>query len=90
MREPEEVTARLLERQARLLAREHAQHQMQSVPFTVFDAETGAVLRAGTSQRRDLMHQSTAPNEIVLEGEFQDGMYRIEITEAGPVAVLID
>ena len=90
MREPEEVTDRLLARQLKLQAQREAAHQMQSVPFTVFNAETGAVLRAGTSQRRDLMHQSTAPNEIVLEGEFQDGMYRIEITEAGPVAVLID
>ena len=90
MHEREEITGRLLARQLKFAALQEAQHQMQSVPFTVFDAATGDVLRAGTSQRRDLMHQSTAANEIVLEGEFQDGMYRIEISEDGPVAVLID
>ena len=90
MPEREEIAGRLLARQLKFAALQEAQHQMQSVTFTVFDAASGEILRAGTSQRRDLMHQSTAPNEIVIEGEFQDGMYRIEITEAGPVAVLND
>jgi hypothetical protein len=59
----------------------------ESVAFTAFDADTGEILRSGSSQRQDLHRQAFAANEIVIEGRYPDDRYRIEIGEDGPVAV---
>lgn len=59
----------------------------EPVPFTVFEAETGTILRSGSSQRQDLHRQAVAPDEVVIEGYYADDRHRIEIGEAGPVAV---
>jgi hypothetical protein len=56
-------------------------------PFTVFSAITNEVLRSGVCQYASLTSQPTAPDEIVIEGDFPDNMYRIEVNERGPTAV---
>jgi hypothetical protein len=59
----------------------------EPMPFTVFDAGTGAILRSGCCQRQSLHQQTAGSDEIVLEGNYPDDRYRIEVTENGPVAV---
>lgn len=51
--------------------------------FTVFDAETGEVLRSGICSPRDIGNQSNAPNEIVMDGQFSDDEYKMVVTEKG-------
>jgi hypothetical protein len=59
----------------------------EPVPFTVFDAGTGAILRSGSCQRQSVHQQATVAGEIVLEGNYPDDRYRIDVTDDGPVAV---
>jgi hypothetical protein len=58
--------------------------------FTVFDAETGEVLRSGFCAPQDVHLQSSASSEIVIEGQYQDDRFKITFTEHGlePVPVI--
>lgn len=64
-----------------------------SVPFTVFSGEADAdgrhaIVRSGTcSKRSSLALQALNPGDIVIEGQYADDRYIIEIGEFGPVAV---
>lgn len=55
--------------------------------FTVFDAESGRILRSGGAQRRDLAAQALQASEIVMEGDFLPDAFAIEVGENGPAAV---
>lgn len=60
---------------------------LRSVEFSVFDAESGRLLRRGQAQFCDMAGQAAAPNEVVMEGTYPDDEYRIEVGEDGPSAV---
>lgn len=52
--------------------------------YTVYDADTGRILRTGFCQADDVAIQSSSNEEIVLEGEFSSEIYYVIEHEAVP------
>jgi len=55
--------------------------------YTVFNAETLEILRFGYAEVCDLQLQSTAPGEIVIEGEYKDDEWEIKMSSSGPIPI---
>ncbi|MET3925542.1 hypothetical protein [Devosia sp. 2618] len=47
--------------------------------YLVYDAETGKILRTltGAANLQEMAAQSQAPNEIILEGDFDDRLFHV-------------
>ncbi len=55
---------------------------MSNVRYTVYEAETGIILRTGECPFDMIQVQSRAPNEIVLEGFYPNNKYYVVDHEA--------
>jgi len=59
---------------------------LRQVEYSVFNPETGEVLRGGTTQLRDMASQA-GPGEVVIEGAVDGGKFMIEVGAAGIAVV---
>lgn len=57
------------------------------VEFSVFEADSGRILRSGSAQRRDIAAQALQASEIVMEGAYLPDAFMVRVGKKGPAAV---